>query len=225
LNWIDFFIAVVLLITVAIGFRQGLFRSIFTLLGLVAATIITFSYADWLAIQVEGMFNISPSLRYTFCFMALFLVMVAVLKIISRYFYRMAKLTPLKYPDMIGGGLLGLFRGVVIVSMIFMMFIFFPAFQQFNQSVDESVLASHVRQVVPVVFNMTISLHPESGPFVDKISKGILGSKTEKYAKNPRSLLGKNEVLGFTNKDIGVLDNIDKYFGETLELATKDKKD
>lgn len=225
MNWVDFFIAVVLLITIGIGFKQGLFRSIFTLLGLIVATIVTFTYADWLAIQIEGMFNIAPSLRYVFCFVALFLVMVAVLKIISNFFYKMARLTPLKYPDMIGGGLFGMFRGVVILSMIFLMFIFFPAFQKFNQSIDESMLAPHIRQVVPVVFDMTDIFHPESGPFIYKLARGILGSKTDKYADNPKSLLGKNEVLGLSHKDIGVLDNIEKYFGETIELAKKENKE
>ena len=224
MNWVDFFIAVVLVITVAIGYKNGLFRSITTFAGLIIAAVFSINHADWLAIQVEGMFNISPSLRYIFCFLIFFFGALFIFKFVGYYFYKLVKLTAVKYPDRIGGGIFGLFKGVIILSMVFIMFIFFPAFHKFNKGIDESVLAPHIRQVLPMTFKLTEPFHPESGPFIAKVKSGILGSEAEKYAKNPESLIDKQKVLGYSVKDQSVINNIDKYFSESIELAKKEAK-
>jgi len=214
LNWVDFFIAVVLVITVGVGYKNGLFKSITTFAGLIIAVVFSINHADWLAIQVEEMFNVSPSLRYIFCFLIFFIGAMAIFKILGYYFYKLVKLTPLKYPDKIGGGIFGMFKGVVLLSMVFIMFIFFPAFQKFSDAVDKSVLA--IRHVLPMTFNMTEPFHPESGPFADKLKSGIFGSNAEKYAKNPESLIDKQKVLGYSVKDQSVINSIDKYFGKSV---------
>lgn len=225
MNWVDFFIAVVLVTTVTIGYKKGLFRTLATFLGLIMAVIIAVNHADWMAIKIEGLFNLSPSIRYVFCFLVTFFITLLGFRLLGYYFYKMAKLTPLKFPDMVGGGIFGLFKGAVILSMIFIMFIFFPPFHSFNESIDNSVMAPYLRHIVPTVFELTSVLHPDSGPFKVKITNGILGSEAEKHSDNPESLLGKNKVLGLSNEDIRVLDNIDKYFGEDVELARKGDKD
>ncbi len=222
MNWVDFFVAVVLVVTVAIGYKSGLFRTIATFLGLIITTVFSVNHADWLAMQLEGTIAISPSLRYMFCFIVIFLFGFVVFKLIGHYFYRMVKLTPLRYPDMIGGGIFGLFKGLVVLSLIFIMFIFIPGFHSFNDSIDESAMAPYIRQLLPFTFELTEPFHPESGPFVYKIKKGILGSNADEYLKNSESLIDKQEVLGYSFKDQSVINNIDKYFGEKFELAKKE---
>jgi hypothetical protein len=101
------------------------------------------------------------------------------------------------------------------------MFIFFPAFQSFNQSIDESAMAPRVRQFIPAAFEFTGHFHPKSGRFMDKVTAGVLGSQAAEYAKNPESLLDEDKALGFSLDDMRVIDNIDKYFGEKVEVATK----
>ena len=82
-------------------------------------------------------------------------------------------------------------------------------------------MAPHIRNVVPTAFEMTGHFHPNSGRFIDKVTSGILGSKAEEYADDFESLLDDNEVLGFSAEDISVLNNVGKYFGEKVEMATK----
>jgi hypothetical protein len=123
--------------------------------------------------------------------------------------------------DKIGGAVFGALKGLVVLSLIFLMFIFFPAFQSFNQTIDESAMAPHIRQFVPMSFDMTLHFHPNSGSFSDKVTSGVLGSKAEQYADNFESLPGDNEVLGFSAEDVSVLNNIGKYFGDKVELANK----
>jgi hypothetical protein len=103
------------------------------------------------------------------------------------------------------------------------MFIFFPSFQSFNQSIDTSVMAPVFRKFVPVTFDLTMQLHPRKAKFIDKVKNGILGSKATKYADNPEDLLDKNEIMGFNDKDIQTLSSIDRYFGPNKELAKKEE--
>ena len=126
---------------------------------------------------------------------------------------------------MIVGSLFGFFKGIVLMSLIFVMFVFLPNFRNVNDSIDKSVLARNFRQVVPFICRATTPLHPNGGTFADKVSHGILGDKAKSYARRPESLLHKkgSPVLGMSDQDVNVIDNIDKYFGKNLEIAKKDK--
>ena len=224
MNWIDFFIGVFLILAVAIGYKRGIFKELTTFLGLVIAAIIAFNYADWVGVQLEGLINMNPSLRYVSSFVICFAASLFVFKLLGHYFYKMVKLSPLGFSDKIGGGLFGALKGIAILSLIFLMFIFFPVFQSFNDSIDESAMAPYVRQFMPSAFDATDYFHPRSGDFTEKITSGLLGSQAKEYADNPESLLDEDNPLGFSLEDLRVLNNVDKYFGEQVEVASKGER-
>jgi membrane protein required for colicin V production len=224
LNWVDFFVLGIVVIAVFSGYRRGLFKEVSTFIGLIFAIIFSINYADWLAMKIEGTFNLYPSLLYVFCFAAIFIFTLFVLKLLGHYFYMMVKITPLKYPNKVGGGIFGILKGMLFLSLVLLMFIFVPVFHSLNQSIDESMTAPTIRMMVPTAFDMTMRFHPDSGKFADKVTRGVLGSKALKYAGKPEALLKNNELLGMSLKDIRVLDNIDKYFGQPTELARRRDK-
>lgn len=221
MNWVDFFIGVVVILTIAIGYKRGLFKEMSTFLGLVAGAIAAFNYADLLALKAEGFVNISPSLRYMFCFVICFIVTLLILKLAGYYFYKMVKLSSLGLTDKVGGSIFGALKGVVVLSLIFLMFLFFPAFQSFNQAIDGSTMAPYIRQFIPVTYDHSTIFHPKSGRFSGKVSAGVLGSRGAEYASNPDKLLDKENANGFSVEDVRVLNNVDKYFGEKVEVAEK----
>ncbi len=225
MNWIDFFVLGIIIIALVNGYKRGLFKEASTFIGLVSAIIFSINYADWLAMKIEGTFNLSPSLLYVFCFAIIFIFTLFVLKLLGHYFYMMVKITPLRYPNKVGGGIFGILKGVFLLSLVFLMFIFVPVFHSLNQSIDESWAAPTIRMMIPTTFDMTMRFHPESGRFADKVTRGVLGSKAMEYADRPKALLKNNEILGMSLKDIRVLDNIDKYFGQPTELAKRRDKD
>jgi len=221
MNWVDFFIGVVLIIAVSVGYKRGVFKELSTFLGLIAGTVVAFNYADIVAIKAEGFVNIAPSLRYVFSFVICFIATLLVFKLVGYYFYKMVKLSKLGFADKLGGGVFGALKGLAILSLLFLMFMFFPAFQSFNQAIDDSVMAPYIRQFIPFTYDYSSFLHPKSGKFIGKVSAGILGSEGAEYAKNPEKLMSKGEELGFSADDVRVLNNIDKYFGEQVEVAAK----
>jgi membrane protein required for colicin V production len=225
MNWVDFFIGVVLILTISLGYKRGMFKELTTFLGLVIGAIIAVNYADWLAAQAEGAVNISPSLRYVFALIICFAASLLIFKLIGYYFYKMVKLSQLGTTDKLGGAVFGAFKGGVILSLLFLMFIFLPMFQSFNQSIDESAMAPYIRQFVPEAFELTEYFHPNSGTFMKKVTNGILGDQAIEYAKNPESLFKADNVYGYSLEDQRVMNNIDKYFGEKVEVATKAAED
>jgi membrane protein required for colicin V production len=224
LNWVDFFIFVVLIIAFANGYRRGMFKEISTFIGLLITIVFALYYADWLSLKSEGRLNFSPSIVYLISFLIIFVSFQVFLKLLGHFFYKMVKITPLKRYDKIGGGGFGLIKGAFALSLIFLMFILFPKFQSYNEAIDQSTMAPVFRKIVPVSFDAGMQLHPRKAKFIDKVKAGILGSKATAYAQNPDALLeGEDEVLGMSYDDINVLNNIDKYFGNAQELAKKEE--
>ena len=221
MNWVDFFIGVVLILTITIGYKRGMFKELTTFLGLVIGALIAINYADWLALQVEGSVNISPSLRYVFALIICFAVSLLIFKLAGYYFYKMVKVSQRGSGDKIGGAVFGAFKGVAILSLLFLVFIFMPMFQSFNQTIDESAMAPYIRQFVPVAFDYTDYFHPNSGSFANKVATGVLGDQAVDYAKNPQSVFKEDNVYGFSMEDQRVMNNIDKYFGENVEVASR----
>ena len=121
------------------------------------------------------------------------------------------------------GGGFGLIKGAFALSLIFLLFIFFPSFQSFNQAIDTSVMAPVFRKFVPVTYDISMKIHPKGGTFVAEVKNGILGSKAEKYADNPEELPESNEIMGMTDKDVQTLSSVDRYFGESKELAKREE--
>jgi len=208
LNWVDFFIIVVLVVAFANGYRRGAFKEISTFIGLILAIMLGVYYADWLAAKGSGRFNFSPSLIYLISFALIFLAAQVLLKLLGHLYYKMVKITPLKKYDRVIGGGFGLLKGTLVLSLLFLMFIFFPGFQSFNGAIDRSSMAPVFRKIVPITYDMGMQLHPSKSKFVPEVKSGILGSKAATYAEDPEEFLEKNEILGMTSNDVGVLNSL-----------------
>ena len=121
MNWIDFFILFVLFLALLNGYRRGAFKEISTLIGLVLAAVFSVSNADWLSMRLEGKVNMSPSVLYVFSFIVVFALFILILKFVGRYFYRMVKINPMKFSNKIGGALFGVVKGMVTLSLLFLL--------------------------------------------------------------------------------------------------------
>jgi uncharacterized membrane protein required for colicin V production len=223
-NWVDFFIFVVLIIAFANGYRRGLFKEISTFIGLIATIVVTIYYAGLLAGKFEGKLNFSPSVIYLISALLIFIGFQVVLKLLGHFFYKMVKITPIKKYDRIGGGGFGLIKGAFAVSMIFLAFILYPKFMTFNQAIDQSTMAPVFRKIVPVSFDIGMKFHPSNAKFIDKVKGGILGSRAAIYAEDPEDLTkNKDGAIGMPKDDFDVLASIDRYFGNAPELAKKEE--
>jgi len=214
MNWIDFFILFVLFLALLNGYRRGIFKEISTFIGLIVGAVFAVSNADWLAMKLEGKINVSPSVLYVFSFIVVFIVCMVFLKILGIYFYKLVKINPIKFPNKVGGAIFGIFKGAIVLSLLFILFIFPTPFKKFDNAIGESSLARPLRNFVPFVYDNTTYFHPRSASFLGEIQKGILLSNVDLYAGDPQSALKDKVLLGMTDEDVATLDKLNRYFGE-----------
>lgn len=214
MNWIDFFILFVLFLALLNGYRRGVFKEISTFIGLVFSIVFAVSNADWLSLKAEGMFNMSPSVLYIFSFILVFAAFTLILKFLGRYFYRLVKINPMKFANKLSGGIFGIIKGTLVLSLLFLLFIFPTPFKNFDSSIADSSLAKPIRDFVPYIYDHTGFLHPRSQEFLTEIQKGILLSNADLYANDPESALKNKVLLGMTDDDVETLDKLRQYFGK-----------
>lgn len=214
MNWIDFFILFVLFLAMLNGYRRGMFKEISTFLGLAVGIVFAVSNAGWLASQLEGKANFSPSIIYVLSFALLFAVSILILRLLGRYFYRLVKISPLKPSHKIGGSIFGIVKGLVVLSLIFLLFIFPTPLKNFDSAIQGSKMAKPIRSVVPYLYDYTKVAHPESGTFLSQIQKGILLSNASLYALNPKDALKDKVLLGMTDEDVKTLNKLNRYFNK-----------
>ena len=90
MNWIDFVILFILILAFLNGFRRGAFKEISTLIGLIIGVVFAVNNADWLAGQLHGKFNFSPTVLYMVSYTLVPAVSIAVLKILGHFFYNLS---------------------------------------------------------------------------------------------------------------------------------------
>jgi uncharacterized membrane protein required for colicin V production len=175
------------------------------------------SNADWLAVQLEGKLNISPSILYVASFILVLAACLILLRILGRYFYKMVRITPLKISDKVGGSAFGVIKGLVLLSLLFLLFVFPTPFKTFDGAIESSALAKPIRGLVPLIYNNTTYLHPGSGEFLAELQKGILLSSASLYADDPGAALRDKVLLGMSDDDVETLDKLNQYFSKTKE--------
>ncbi len=215
MNWIDFFILFVLFLALINGYRRGIFKEISTFLGLIAGMIFAVSNADWVAMHLEGRLNSSPSILYVASFVLVLGSSLIILRILGRYFYKMVKITPLRASNKFGGSTFGVIKGLLLLSLLFLLFIFPTPFKTFDSAIEGSALAKPIRGFVPLIYNNTAYLHPGSGEFLVELQKGILLSSASVYADDPEGALRDKVMLGMSDDDVETLDKLNQYFSKT----------
>ncbi len=196
MNWIDFLILFVLILAFLNGFRRGFFKEISTFLGLVVSVIFAINNADWLAGQLQGKINFSPTILFLFSYILVLAACIAFLKLLGHFYYKLVKIVPLKMPNKIGGGVFGIIKGVVVLSLVFLLFLFPTPFRSIDGAIDSAAMAKTMRAVVPLIYNNSYVLHPRSGDFIAEVHKGI-------YVNG--------STLAFNDSDSTTVSRLDQY--------------
>ena len=216
MNWIDFFVLFVLFLAMLNGYRRGFLKEFSTSLGLVIGVVIAVDQADWLASILVGKIGISQSILCVISFIGIFSVCIVLLKILGIYFYKVVKVSTTKSSDKIGGSIFGIVKGVIVLSLLFLFFVFPTPLSNLDDDIETSAMAKPIRATVPYLYDNLEFTHPKSGSFLSEVQKGILLSKVEKYADNPGGALKDKDLLGMTESDVYTLKKFNRYFGKKV---------
>jgi membrane protein required for colicin V production len=165
---VDVLIILGLLVSIALGFRDGFMRKFFGILGfligLVAATKLMGPAGD-LFVDVFGLASESAKIvAFSFVFVAFV--------ILENLFYRKFGIhhsNILKISSRIAGAIVGIFQGAVAVSLVLIMFNIFQ--MPSAETKENSLLYKPIFVIAPAVFDYATSWLPESKAFLDELKE------------------------------------------------------
>jgi membrane protein required for colicin V production len=206
MNLADYVLLGFLLVAVFIGSKRGFFSGLLGAVALIAGVIFSISYVDWTTSKLLQHMRVSAIMVVFVSFIFMFVLVYIAAKLFGNMFYKVASLRPLGNVDKIGGAVVGVFQGWVLLGFILFLLIFLPLPDSFVDTVDSSFFGPGMRGVVPLIYEGTTFLHPQSPYLVDKI-KAALGTKP---------LEGSQRILGSAQDDTNVkriIDAMEYYFG------------
>ena len=183
MNWIDFVLIGLLLVAIIIGSRRGLFSGLMGMLGLVSGVIFSINYMDQITAKFLSHMRVSTVMVVFMEFMVVFVMVYVGIKLLGYLFYRFASLRPLGSVDKVGGAITGIFQGWIVLGVLLFLLIFLPLPDSFVAKLDSSFFAPGMRGVVPMIYDETTFLHPESPSLVDKV-KTALRTEPDKSSRD-----------------------------------------
>jgi len=119
LNWADWSLIVIIILSILISVRRGMTREILSVLTWVGAFVISNVFGEKLAMLLDGWIK-TPSLRMTIAMVSLFALTLIVGAMLNHVLSDMLKKTGLTGTDRILGSGFGCLRGVIIVVALLM---------------------------------------------------------------------------------------------------------
>lgn len=149
-------IALIVLFFLVDGVRRGLLRSVFEIVGLVAAFFCAVYFGHDIAARLAGAVDISrEALLYFFSFVV-FVAVVVVFHLIGVLLQKIASATLLGPIDRLGGAALGAIRGVLVVSLLLVILTWLPMPRSFKERVREHPVAARMYPVLPSMYRTFI---------------------------------------------------------------------
>lgn len=173
MNWIDFVLMGLLLAAIIIGARRGVFSGLMGIIGLTSGVIFSINYSDQITARFLSHMRVSTVMVVFMAFIVVFVMVYVGIKLLGYFFYKFASLKPLGRVDAVGGAILGIFQGWIVLGVMLFLLIFLPLPDSFVAKLDSSFFAPGMRGVVPMIYNETTFLHPESPSLVDKLKEAL----------------------------------------------------
>ncbi len=122
MNWFDILLIVGIIFSTYWSFRQGFILELFYFLAFVIGLLIAFFFYPSFQPLVEIVFEASD-LAATLSFITVFIIAAAVLVLLGLLCHNFVHFIKLGFFDRLAGALLGLLRGVIIVSLVVVMLV------------------------------------------------------------------------------------------------------
>ncbi len=113
MNWLDIVIIVIAGICAYIGWRQGLIRAAFSIVGLIVGIVVAGQLADVLAEKISG-----AQWAYFVSFAIILIVVLVIANIVGGILKQFTKFLMIGWLDSLGGLVLGFFIGAIAIAAI-----------------------------------------------------------------------------------------------------------
>jgi membrane protein required for colicin V production len=150
MNWVDLLIVAVVAWTTFLGFRTGLIRQAVWLVAIILGIVLAGALYDDLAANLDFLID-DRTTRNFIAFVAIVGGVIVAGAVLGQLLKTTASLLMLGPLDAIGGGVLGLIRGVLYVQAALFVLAVFPANETLARGVDDSDVAAYFLDEAPVI--------------------------------------------------------------------------
>jgi membrane protein required for colicin V production len=156
LNYIDYVILVILALFLIQGYRKGIIIGLATIAALVLGIYIAVHFSNYL--DATLMEHLKPSRKWLpfLSFAITFILVVIAVMIVAKLTEKLVDLVGMGFFNHLGGALLGLVKGVILVSILVFIFTSIDAKEKWmkKQDKENSFFYSHVEKVFPKLMTM-----------------------------------------------------------------------
>ncbi len=174
MNYIDIVLLILLLSSVIVGSKKGLIRELMAFVIFFTAIIFSINYIDQFAVWVYEKIGGSPLISAFLSFVILLALSYAAFKLLGLLFYKIANLKTSGRRDQMGGALIGFLRGWVAVGFLTFVAFLLPLPDAFYASFEQSLFGPAIAKTIPILYEGTAKIHPESPNFMRQIEKTLL---------------------------------------------------
>ena len=194
MNIFDIIILVLIGIFCVKGFIRGLIMEVFTLVGLLLGYVIAMREMSTVAGWIEKVINIPSFVSGMVSFFLIFIVVVVFFRWLAGALRMITRRTILAWIDRSGGILIGLFKGVLMTSLLLLLFSIVPVSESADTEQKNSFLFRPIRSVAPAVFNFLKHTFPKTKSFYNE-AKEVVSSKSKELAEKESRKWIDREVL------------------------------
>jgi membrane protein required for colicin V production len=154
MNYLDIFLSILLIIGLIHGFKRGLIIEVSSLAGLLLGIYGAIFFSDYLSDILKAYVSWDKSMLQLVSFAGTFLIILIGVGLIGKILTKIAKSIALGFFNKLAGGIFGLFKIALILSIILLIFDKFNKSLPFVQevSVADSKLYKPVRDFSEKVF-------------------------------------------------------------------------
>ncbi|MCP4684200.1 MAG: CvpA family protein [bacterium] len=203
MNWVDGVLIALLLASVIVGSKKGLVRELMAFVIFFAAIVFSVNYIDNFAVWVYDQVGGSPLISAFLSFAILLALSYVAFKLLGFLFYKVADIKNVKKRDQMGGAIIGFLRGWAAIGFITFLAFLLPMPERFYTDFENSFFGPTVAKTLPLMYEGTSAVHPNSPNFIQKIENTLINS--------PSSSSG--EVMTDDRADVyRVMYQIDRFF-------------
>jgi len=173
MNWLDFVLLALLVGSIALGVKRGLIREVMGFIGLIVGVVVAINKVDAVTAWVLSHMKASPVVVSFISFVLILAIFYIAFRFLGMLFNKAASLSSLGKIDQVGGGFIGFVRGWVLVGFVLFLLFYLPFPQRFYDSIESSFFAPALTGSVPMIYESTDFLHPQSPEFMPKIRSSL----------------------------------------------------
>ncbi|MDR1680898.1 MAG: CvpA family protein [Prevotellaceae bacterium] len=150
MNYIDIILAILLLISIFMGWRQGFIRQLFGLLALLLGVYCAYRFSHFTAHCISDWFGVSEPVTSGVAFAVTFIVVLLAVVLVGRFADKIISMVAFAFVNRLLGAILSLLKAVLIIGILLVILNMFSLIPPAHQ--ERSMLYRPMEKVGATVF-------------------------------------------------------------------------